>query len=319
MPKWHVLLGVSVVALTASLGLGFQRDIPVDALVATYRYPDSRFIAINGVNVHYRVSNPQGQETVLLLHGAGASLHTWDHWQQTLATRYRVISLDLPAFGLTGPFPDHDYGHQRMMAFLGMFYERLDLKQAYVVGNSLGGLYAWQYALHAPHRVAKLVLLSPGGLDYDVPDAKAFDLGMQLTKWPLTSWLSWLFTPKILVEQSLEHVYAQPERLTQAVKDRYYALMLRVGNRRAFTAIMQTYDTVIPHAADDLRRIQQPTFLMWGNQDTHRDLAVAQAFATYLPNDELKVYAPAGHVIMEEIPQQTVADAMAFLARTSPR
>ena len=107
--------------------------------------------------------------------------------------------------------------------------------------------------------------------------------------------------------------------LHQVNKDRYYDLLLRPGNRRAFTAIMQTYDERIPNAAGSVQRIQQPTLLMWGDKDTHRNLAVASAFAAHLPNDELRVYASAGHVIMEEIPQQTVADAMAFLARHQAR
>jgi pimeloyl-ACP methyl ester carboxylesterase len=309
-------LGLGAIMLAGfGLGIGAVDDIPVKQLIQRYSYPDSRFVTIEGLSVHYRESNPQGAETVLLLHGAGASLHTWAVWQRELAKHYRVIALDLPAFGLTGPFPDNDYGHERMMAFLDAFHDRLGLKQTHLVGNSLGGLYAWQYARHAPERVAKLVLLSPGGLDYDVPEAKAFDLGLKLAKWPISSVFSWYITPKSLVEQSLEHVYAQPAKLTQANKDRYYDLMLREGNRRAFTTIMKTYDEVIPQAAASLQRIQQPTLLMWGDQDTHRNLAVAQAFSALMPNDELRVYAPAGHVIMEEIPEQTVADALAFLAR----
>lgn len=312
-------LGLGLLLILSVAFIGVVEDIPVQQLIAKYRYPDSKFIVIDDVNVHYRESNPSGQETVLLLHGAGASLHTWDAWQRVLAKRYRVVSVDLPAFGLTGPFPHHDYGHDRMMAFMDALHVQLGLKQTHLVGNSLGGLYAWQYAQHAPERVTTLILLSPGGLDYDVADAKAFDLGLKLAKWPLTSWLSWVYTPKSVVEQSLANVYARPSLLTQVNKDRYYDLMLRPGNRRAFTAIMQTYDERIPNAAGSLQRIQQPTFLMWGDKDTHRNLAVASAFAAHLPNDELRVYAPAGHVIMEEIPQQTVADAMAFLARHQAR
>ena len=68
------------------------------------------------MNVHYR---DEGKgETIILLHGTGASLHTWDKWTDKLKNNYRVIRLDLPAYGLTGPHPENKYSISEYSKFL---------------------------------------------------------------------------------------------------------------------------------------------------------------------------------------------------------
>ncbi len=90
-----------VLLVVAAIILGHIRiDIPVETLAQEFANEQSRFIEVDGLNVHYR---DEGEgEPLVLLHGWSASLHTWDVWTEKLKRDFRVIRLDLPAFGLTG-------------------------------------------------------------------------------------------------------------------------------------------------------------------------------------------------------------------------
>ena len=80
-------------------------DRPVETLVARWAQPPSEFIDLDGQLVHVRDEGPKGDAApIVLLHGTSASLHTWDGWVQALRPTRRVVRIDLPAFGLTGPF-----------------------------------------------------------------------------------------------------------------------------------------------------------------------------------------------------------------------
>ena len=94
-----------LLSVTFLLGLASHSpDIPVSELKIKYTNQFSKFIQIDGMDVHYR-DEGIGQ-VIVLLHGTGASLHTWDKWTKELKKKYRVIRLDLPAYGLTGPHPE---------------------------------------------------------------------------------------------------------------------------------------------------------------------------------------------------------------------
>jgi pimeloyl-ACP methyl ester carboxylesterase len=97
------------------------------------------------MDVHYR---DEGDQMIVFpsysIHGTAASLHTYDAWTSTLKATNRVIRMDLPAYGLTGPFPDRNYSIQHYTEFKKLLDE-LKVKQCILVGNSLGGEIAWNY------------------------------------------------------------------------------------------------------------------------------------------------------------------------------
>jgi hypothetical protein len=96
-----------LVALLVLISRLVYWDIPVEELKSDYANEQSEFMELNGLSVHYR-DEGQGMP-VVLVHGTAASLHTWDDWTDSLKKDYRVIRMDIPAFGLTGPHPDADY------------------------------------------------------------------------------------------------------------------------------------------------------------------------------------------------------------------
>ena len=108
-----IIAGV-LLLVTGAIGAAFIAwrvpDQPVSALQAKWAPPPSQFIAVRGMQVHVRDEGPRDDAVpIVLLHGTGASLHTWEGWTRELTRERRVIRFDLPGFGLTGPTPDGVY------------------------------------------------------------------------------------------------------------------------------------------------------------------------------------------------------------------
>ena len=99
---------VPLVLAAAVIGTGFwlyTPDRPRAALEAKYLRLTRRHLDVAGLRLHVRDSGPKAAPAMVMLHGFGASLHTWEPWSQALAGYHRVIRFDLPGSGLTGPDP----------------------------------------------------------------------------------------------------------------------------------------------------------------------------------------------------------------------
>lgn len=298
-----LLFGLGIVGLLTQ----FKADIPRSEMIERYAQIPSQFMTLGQQEVHYR---DEGQgEPLLLLHGMGASLHTWDSWTAALKDSFRVIRVDLPAYGLTGARVDHDYSLAAYIDFIHDFVERLGLDSISIAGNSLGGAIAWSYAAEHPQKVTKLVLVDPWG--FPNPNRKA-SLGIQLARTPILQNIVRYVTPRSLIAKSMYEVYGDDSKLTEEVIDRYYEMMLAEGNREAFIA---RQDSPFPFIGERLAEVYHPTLLLWGEEDAWIPLSTADSFLQALPNAQLITYPGVGHLPMEEIPQQTVADARDFLER----
>ena len=155
------LIAVAVL-LVAGLAWLYTPDRPRAALVAEYAGPPSEFLDVLGATLHVRDTGPRDAPAVVLLHGFGSSLQTWDAWAADLERDHRVIRYDLPGFGLTGRDPG-GYTDERGIAVLLGLLDRLGVVRASIIGNSMGGRIAWRFAAAHPERMDKLVLISPDG------------------------------------------------------------------------------------------------------------------------------------------------------------
>jgi len=296
---WGLVLAV------IALCIGFYvPSRPLDSLKEDYTYSDSQFMEVEGMDVHYRRTG--SGPALLLLHGTGASLHTWEGWTHVLADSFTVISLDLPAFGLTGPHPDRDYSITAYVDFLEAFAKKLPLDSFYLAGNSLGGLIAWSYTTAHPERVEKLILVDPSGM----PNETETPLGIKLAETPVVGQILRYITPKPLFAESLREVYGDPEAVSEDVIDRYFQLFRRPGNRQAFIDRART-DHRVP--TKSMANISVPTLILWGERDNWIPVEHAQLFQGLIPDSEVITYPDLGHVPMEEAPEVTAKDVQAFL------
>lgn len=299
-----LVAGLAMVSVVTALQI--RPDIPAQQLNAKYTSASSRFIALDGANLHYQ---DQGQGTpVILLHGTAASLNTWDGWASELSKTHRVLRLDLPGFGLTGRNQTDTYTIAYYTDLVLHFMDKLGIEQAHVAGSSLGGQIAYDFAASHPERVQKLILVSPTGVTN--ANDKSISLPFRMAQTPLLKASLKYITPRFIVEKSLKEVYGDDSRLTAEAITLSHDLLLREGNREAFILRMNTAD---PDNLPKLKLVQAPTLILWGEADAWVPATNASRFVQDIKNAQLKTYAGAGHIPMEELPQQTVADALAFL------
>jgi len=307
MKSIQLLLMISLLALTgcASMGIGSR---PLSELTQNYTNEQSKFLAVDDLVIHYR---DEGQGPVLvLLHGVASSLHTWDGWVDELKGSYRIIRLDLPAHGLTGPDPKMErYNIGYMVDKLDKFLNKLGVNKMSLAGNSLGGYISWNYALHRPDRVEKLILLDSAGYPQDMPFI------MDFASWPLIGEMSTLMMPRFMVGMNVRAAYGDDSKVDDKLVHRYHDLTLRPGNREGLVNVFRTMkeQSDNPHLGDRVAEIRVPTLLIWGEEDQWVPLDIMERFRRDLPNVSVITYEGVGHMPMEELPVQTARDARSFL------
>ncbi|MBN8508123.1 MAG: alpha/beta fold hydrolase [Burkholderiales bacterium] len=286
-------------------------DRPVETLVARWAPPPSQFIELDGQLVHLRDEGPRDDpEPLVLLHGTGSSLHTWEGWARALRGTRRVIRFDLPAFGLTGPNAAGDYRGDTYARFVLALLDRLQVPRFVLGGNSLGGEVAWRTAVLAPQRVAKLILVDAAGPDFRSDSVPA---GFLIARVPVLNRAFEYILPRAVVAASLHNVYGDPSRITPELVDRHYELALREGNRRALGQRMQQVQRGAD--AERIATIRVPTLILWGGRDRLVPPSVAKAFAAAIPGSEVVLFDDLGHVPHEEDAASTVTPVLQFLQR----
>ncbi|MFN8348062.1 MAG: alpha/beta hydrolase [Spirosomataceae bacterium] len=308
----YLFMGLVVAAAVAFIA-GYQSDISLDTLKAKYGESPSEFIEVEGLQVHYRDEGTVEKDSIplVLLHGTGASLHTWDKWVDMLKNDFRLIRLDLPAYGLTGPNAANQYPMDYYTLFLNRFLQKLDIQKCYLAGNSLGGALAWQFTLKYPERVDRLILVDAAGYPMK---SKSAPIAFRIARVPVLKNILKYITPRFMAESSVKNVYADDSKVTPELVDRYWELTLREGNRAAFVARLNQ-NTTNDDRWKKIPNISIPVLIEWGKYDELIPTEIAQRFHRDLPNDTLIVYSKAGHVPMEEIPEQTAQDARVFLKK----
>ncbi len=305
--------GLLLIASSIAVALSRAPDRPVQSLVARWAPPPSDFIEVKGQLVHLRDEGPRNDpEPLLLLHGTGASLHTWEGWAAALKSKRRVIRIDLPAFGLTGPFagqyaPD-DYRGDTYARFVLDVLDTLRIPRASIAGNSLGGEVAWRAVTLAPQRFTKLILVDASGYAF-APDQ--IPLGFRIAAVPLLGRIAEHLLPRSLVAASVRSVYGDPSRVDDELVDRYFELTLREGNRRALGQRLQQLE--MGAHAERIKDLALPTLLLWGGRDRLVPPASAKRFAADIRGARLAVFDRLGHVPQEEDPAATVAVVADFL------
>ena len=291
--------------LVAALWWLWTPDKDRTALERQYLNAPSDMMAVAGTRLHVRDSGPKTAPAVILLHGFGASLHTWEPWANALSNDLRVIRIDLPGSGLSLPDPTGDYTDQRSLQILNALMNKLGLARASLVGNSIGGRIAWTFAGTHPGRVDKLVLVSPDGFA-----SPGFEYG-KTPELPAMARLMRYALPKPLLTMSLKPAYANPATLTEALATRYHDLMLAPGSRDALLARMA--QTVLVDPRPILKQITAPTLLVWGEQDAMIPFANSNDYLMAIAGSKRVSFKGTGHLPQEEAPTESVAAVRAFL------
>ena len=305
-----VLLASAFLSAGGLFGL-WTPDIESSELKSRYGATAQNFVTVDGLDVHFKDTGPRDAPVLLLLHGFGSSLQTWDIWSSKLEEHYRVIRLDLPGFGLTGPSPVHDYSEQNDVSTLSHFVDKLGLSSFSLMGHSMGGKMAWGLAALMPERVEALVLMAPDGY----PQIK--DIGKKPYQMPAIMGVMKFCLPKILVRKSIEPAFFDASVLSESLVDRYYDMLRAPGVRAAI--LDRANQTIYTDPVPRLKKITAPTLLIWGEADQMIPSSNAKSYSEVLSKSLTVLLPRLGHLLQEEQPEKTLEKVVEFLNSTLKR
>lgn len=323
MTAWLLrLLGLLLLVVAIAVGAFKAPDRTLTSLVPRWAPPPSQFVELTLSEglvqiTHLRDEGPREDRLpIVLLHGTSDSLHSWDGWVKELSRTRRVLRVDLPGFGLTGPAPDDDYRMAAYTRFVRALLDQQQLRRVVLVGNSLGGEVAWMSAAALPERVAGLVLLDPAGLPFE-PDA--LPLGFAASRFAPTAWVSQFLLPRPLVKQSVEAVFGDPTKVQPELVDRYFEITLREGNRRALGLRVRALlaERGGKPYEEAWKSLRLPVLLIWGERDRLIPPRYAQQYLDLRAKDaepaRLVLLPGIGHVPHVEDPAGSLAVARPFI------
>lgn len=254
---------------------------------------------------------------IVLLHGAGENAVDWSWVMPLLADGYRVVAPDLPG-RLRCTSPGEGTTPSQFAEFLGQFLDAIHVPQAVVVGNSLGGLIAMQFALTHPERVSALVLADSIGLGQEINPMIQWMVSPGVSEmgvaWSVT-------TPGSLSRAWMRAglYFARPGRAPNQWIEEQTSLAQQPG-------VLQTWVTslrmVVGPAGqaevllDRLPELRMPTLLVWGERDGVVPHYHAQRALERLPHGCLHLIADCGHLPQVEEPAEFAHTVLGFLAET---
>lgn len=317
--KWLTVAGGCVAVALVVLGIGpflvpvppLSGTLPPEALAD----PDSRFVEVRGLKVHYKMMG-DGQPVLVLLHGFLASTFSWQEVMEPLAETGTAIAFDRPAFGLTErPLPGSwaersPYGPEAQVDLTVGLLDALAVEQAVLVGHSAGGPIAVLAALRYPERVKMLVLVAP-----------AIYTGGMFPRWIIPV----LQTPQMrrlgpLLIRSVERwgadlgyaAWHDPSRLTPELWEGYRKPLRAENWDRAL------WELVVASRPLDLEKrlteIQAPVLVITGDDDRVVPTEQSIRLADEIPGAQLAVLPECGHVPQEECPDAFVNALRGFLS-----
>lgn len=278
--------------------------------------PGSRFVEINGIDIHYDAEGA-GEPLILLLHGFGASTFSWREVMEPLSAYGQVIAYDRPAFGLTERplpreymwIPGNPYNEQANIDYVIGLIDYFGAEKAVLIGNSAGGRVALATAVAHPERVQALVLVdSVGGA------ASRSSLFNLLLKFPQVRAIG-PYAVRGISSSGVDTIFQawhDPALVTEEVVEGY-KLPLQVENwDRAlfeFTAAGSRPDLV-----EDFNRLTMPVLVVSGDDDRIVPVETAIELAEQIEGAELVIFENCGHVPQEECPAAFMEAVGAFLA-----
>lgn len=254
---------------------------------------------------------------LLLLHGSGPGVTGWRNFRGNLAVfaeRFRCLVLEFPGFGVSDDFG----GHPMVTALDAVvrFVDALGLDTVDIIGNSMGGGVALNYAIAHPERVGKVVTIGGIGKNIFSPGpGEGIKLLQEFTEEPsrerLIQWLhSMVYDPAVVTEELIE------ERWTQATDPATLDSARRMYSKAAFAMMvkaMEASDAPPPWAM--LHKVAAPTLITWGRDDRVSPLDMALIPMRTIPRAELHVFPNCGHWAMIERKDEFESAVLAFLTR----
>lgn len=290
---WHPLTGQLVYETTQRIEAvlyGFQKG-KVDLGDITF-------------SVYRRQAQRENAPTLLLLHGYTASKELWLRFANNLDGRYNIIIPDLAGHGETGFDPQWSYSPSAQATRLKRLLDTLGVERVSVIGNSMGGLIAANFALQYPEHTEAIVVIDPAGVSAPVASRaeKLFQQGQ--SPFEIDNWDDFQeFYGMTMAEPPFI-----PEFVLRGMAKRYQE------HKAEYIQIAEDFRN-LDQLDGRLNEITVPTLIIWGSADQLLDVSAAAVWYKGIPSAELEIFEGIGHMPMVERPAQTAERTIDFLSK----
>jgi len=257
-----------------------------------------------GPRLHYAERGDREEEAIIFLHGYSDSWYSFSRVLPLLSPEYHAFALTQRGHGDSDK-PECCYTPDDFAADVDAIMDVVGIEEATLVGASTGALFAQRVVLSYPRRVNRLVLI---GAQTPVNEAvSGLREEVQALEDPVP--------PEFVREFQESTIYQPvPQEFLDTVVSESLKLPARVWRDHMEQAVLSIdHDYVV-----ELREIDVPTLILWGEQDPLFPREEQERLAGAIPGATLKVYPETGHAVHWDRPEQVVRDLEAFMKDTSP-
>jgi pimeloyl-ACP methyl ester carboxylesterase len=294
-------------------------DIPKNEIISKHAKGASDFLELeDGSKIHFRDEGNKDGKVLLLVHGFNGSLFNYEPLVPYLSDNYRMISLDLPAHGLTGAVESDLYSHKAYQNVIEEVIEILGVDKFYFLGHSMGGMIAWRYALDNMDRLNGLIIIGSAffGNEQEFEDFQSINtppIAFELIESKFFIRLLEFITPRILVKEGISQSVYDQSIVTDELVDQFHDIILMEGTRLAVGRLAEVHEDDFIADPLDLKKITIPSLIIHGEEDNLVDIRFIDHFIEQIPNSKLISYPKVGHMIPMEVPLQLSEDIREFI------
>ena len=257
-----------------------------------------KFLQIDGNKIRYLESG-NSKKTLVLIHGLGASAERWDQVIPLFSKDYRVIVPDLIGFGYSDK-PLVDYTTEFFTGFLKKFFTSLDIRQANLIGSSLGGQISAEYAAFYPNDVKRMILVSPSGnMGKSTPALDAYIMAA-------------LYPNEQSAKNAFEIMDGSGRDVRQEIINGFVSRMRLPNAKVAFISTLLGIKH-LESFREKLQRVSSPTMIVWGSDDPVIPINHAEYFVSAIQDCRFFRMDGCGHTPYVQKPYVFASKVLEFL------
>lgn len=288
--------------------------LTLDQLRTMYADKQSGYFEVGGLSIHYKDEGPRNAPVLLMVHGSESSLRTWDRITQVLKTRYRIVRLDLPSYGLSQGPTD-----AAMKALVPTdvpiaLLDKLGIRKVTFVGVSSGGTMGMYLAARRPDLVERLILSNTPSDPVDTSHmVMSPGLVAAMDRMKATG-----FRDQNFWDEFLSFFAGDAKRISARTRKEYYDFYRRVPEKNLVGLIARIGDG--KQATIEMAKIRKPALLLWGGADPLLPESALNALSRYLSNAQVSriVMPDVGHYPPLEVPDRFAQLIAAYVEAATP-
>ena len=280
---------------------------------------ESRYIFVNGLQLHTIIAGPRDGKLVVLLHGFPENWYTWRKQIKPLVEAgYRVVVPDQRGYNLSDK-PDgiHAYSTDALATDIRELVHTFERERAVIVGHDWGGIVAWRLAMEYPDLVEKLVILNAPHPDAFRRELRENPAQQRKSLYMAAFQLPWL--PETLLGQSplaSMNLFFRRNAVNQDAFSSYdlHVMATMLSQPGALTAMLNWYRAAVQRSdRQPSTPVTAPTLIIWGEDDVALGKSLTYGLEAWVPDLKIHYIPNCGHWVQNEAPDEVNAQLLEFI------